>query len=193
MKNNKLFDKISKELSLYQKERGVINHISNSILSKSKQSIFLAHDGNLVEAKKTLEEAREKFRELNKKYNKSNRLDFEGSYQAASEEFLEAKFFIDVLEKKSISTDKEFKFNGEEYIGGLCDMTGELVRQAVLNAEEKNLKLLQSYREITKDIVGFIMKLYLSGKLRMKFDDAKRNLKRIETIIYEIKIRTQGL
>ncbi len=189
MKNNKLFDKISKELSLYQKERGVINHISSSILTKSKQSIFLAHDGKMKEAVDTLEEAKNKLREANKQYNKSNRLDFEGSYQAAAEEFLEAKFFIDVLNGKNISIDKEFKFSSEEYLGGLCDMTGELVRQSVLCASEKNLKLLQRYREITKDIVGFIMTLYLSGKIRMKFDDAKRNLKRIETIIYEIKIR----
>lgn len=188
MKNNKLFDKISKELSLYQKERGVINHISSSILTKSKQSIFLAHDGKMKEANDTLEEAKNKLREANKKYNKSNRLDFEGSYQAAAEEFLEAKFFIDVLSGKQITVDKEFKFSPEEYLGGLCDMTGELVRQSVLCASEKNLKLLQKYREITKDIVGFIMTLYLSGKIRMKFDDAKRNLKRIETIIYEINL-----
>ncbi len=184
----KLVDKISKELALYQKERGVINHISSAILSKSKQSIFLAHDGNLKEANKILEEAREKLRELNKQYNKSNRLDFEGSYQAAAEEFLEAKFFLDVLGAKQIEVDTEFKFSPEEYLGGLCDMTGELVRQSVLCASEKNLKLLQKYREITKDIVGFIMKLYLTGKIRMKFDDAKRNLKRIETIIYEINL-----
>jgi predicted translin family RNA/ssDNA-binding protein len=188
MKNNKLFDKISKELSLYQKERGVINHISSSILTKSKQSIFLAHDGKMKEASDTLEEAKKKLREANKQYNKSNRLDFEGSYQAAAEEFLEAKFFIDVLSGKQITVDKEFKFSPEEYLGGLCDMTGELVRQSVLCASEKNLKLLQNYREITKDIVGFIMTLYLSGKIRMKFDDAKRNLKRIETIIYEINL-----
>lgn len=188
MKNNKLFDKISKELSLYQKERGVINHISSSILTKSKQSIFLAHDGKMKEAADTLEEAKKKLREANKQYNKSNRLDFEGSYQAAAEEFLEAKFFIDVLSGKQITVDKEFKFSPEEYLGGLCDMTGELVRQSVLCASEKNLKLLQNYREITKDIVGFIMTLYLSGKIRMKFDDAKRNLKRIETIIYEINL-----
>jgi predicted translin family RNA/ssDNA-binding protein len=188
MKNNKLFDKISKELSLYQKERGVINHISSSILTKSKQSIFLAHDGKMKEASDTLEEAKNKLREANKQYNKSNRLDFEGSYQAAAEEFLEAKFFIDVLSGKQIAVDKEFKFSPEEYLGGLCDMTGELVRQSVLCASEKNLKLLQRYREVTKDIVGFIMTLYLSGKIRMKFDDAKRNLKRIETIIYEINL-----
>ena len=188
MKNNKLFDKISKELSLYQKERGVIHHNSRTILSKSKQSIFFAHDSKLDEAQKVLDEARENLRELNKKYNKSNRLDFEGSYQAAVEEFLEAKFFLDILNGKSITQDKEFKFSPEEYIGGLCDMTGELVRQAVLRGEEKNLKLLQSYREIIKEIVGFMMKLYMSGKLRMKFDDTKRNLKRIETIIYEINL-----
>ena len=36
---------------------------------------------------------------------------------------------------------------------------------------------------------GFMLKLYMTGHGRQKFDDAKRNLKRLEGILYDISIR----
>lgn len=189
MINKKLFTKIYKDLKLYQKERNSIIQISSGILSESKQAIFLVHDGKIVEAEKILNQARNQLKELNKKYNRSNRLKFEGSYKASAEEFLEAQFFIAVLKGKSLKLDPDFNFGPEEYIGGLCDLTGEIVRQSVLIASLKNINKIKKYTQIAKEIVGFILKLYLSGKIRQKFDEAKRNLKRLEQIIYEISLK----
>ena len=187
-----LFNTIFKDLKLYYQERGILHKTSSEVLSKSKQAIFTAHDGKITEAEKILSQARNLLKELNKKYNKSNRLQFEGLYKACVEEFLEANFFISVLKNKPLKLDTDFQFGPEEYIGGLCDLTGELVRQSVLIASFQNLKKINKYTGITKDIVGFMMKLYLSGKTRQKFDEAKRNLKRLEQIIYEIKLRNES-
>ncbi len=184
-----LFNKIFKDLKLYYQERGILNKTSSEVLSKSKQAIFTAHDGEIKEAEKILKQARDLLKELNEKYNRSNRLQFEGSYRACVEEFLEANFFIAVLKNQELKLYKDFDFGPEEYIGGLCDLTGELVRQAVLLGNKKNLNKIKKYTQITKQVVGFMMKLYLSGKTRQKFDEAKRNLKRLEQIIYEINLR----
>jgi len=185
-----LFNKILKDLKLYYQERGVLNKTSSEVLSKSKQAIFTAHDGKIKEAEKILKQAKDLLTELNKNYNRSNRLQFEGSYRACVEEFLEANFFIATLKGKELKLNTNFQFGPEEYIGGLCDLTGELVRQAVLlGGEKKNLNKIKEYTQITKEVVGFMMKLYLSGKIRQKFDEAKRNLKRLEQIIYEINLR----
>ena len=188
--SKKLFGKVIKDLKLYYQERGVLNRTSSEILSKSKQAIFTAHDGEIKEAEKTLTQARDSLKELNKKHNRSNRLQFEGSYKAAVEEYLEAEFFIATLKGKDLRLDTEFNFGPEEYIGGLCDLTGELVRQAVLlGGEKKNLGKIREYAQISKEVVGFMMKMYLSGKIRQKSDEAKRNLKRLEQIIYEINLK----
>ncbi len=184
-----LFNKIFKDLKLYYQERGVLNRTSSEILSKSKQAIFTAHDGKIKEAEKILIQARDLLKDLNKKHNRSNRLQFEGSYRACVEEFLEANFFIAVLKDKELKLNTNFQFGPEEYIGGLCDLTGELVRQAVLLGNKKGLVKIKKYTKITKEVVGFMMKLYLSGKTRQKFDESKRNLKRLEQIIYEINLR----
>ncbi len=188
-KNKKLFGKVIKDLKLYYQERGVLNRTSSEILSKSKQSIFTAHDGEIAKAEKNLDQARSLLKDLNKKHNRSNRLQFEGSYKAAVEEYLEAKFFIATLQGQELKLDSEFTFGPEEYIGGLCDLTGELVRQAVLLGNKEGLAKIKEYAQITKDVVGFMMQLYISGKSRQKFDEAKRNLKRLEQIIYEINLK----
>lgn len=191
MKESKLFSKISKDLSLYQSERSQIGRTSSSILTKSKQAIFSAHEGNLKEAEENLKIAKDSLTELNKKYNKSNRLQSEGMYKDCVEEYLEARLFVDILNGKNIDIQKGFNFNPEEYLGALSDMTGELVRQCVLKGNVENLNLIKKYREITKDVIGFMLKLYMTGKIRMKFDQAKSNLKRIESMIYEINLSTR--
>jgi len=187
--SKKIFEKITKDLKLYYQERGVLNRTSAEILSKSKQAIFTAHDGKIKEAEKILKQAEDLLKDLNKKHNRSNRLQFEGSYKAGVEEYLEAKFFIAVLKGQELKLDSEFNFGPEEYIGGLCDLTGELVRQAVLLGNKKGLVKIKKYTEITKEVLGFMMQLYLTGKIRQKFDEAKRNLKRLEQIVYEINLK----
>ena len=37
-----------------------------------------------------------------------------------------------------------------------------------------------------------MMQLYISGKSRQKFDEAKRNLKRLEQIVYEINLKNSN-
>jgi predicted translin family RNA/ssDNA-binding protein len=187
--SKKLFNNIIKDLKLYYQERGVLHKISSEVLSKSKQAIFTAHDGNITGSEKILKQARNLLKELNKNYNHSNRLQFEGSYKACVEEYLEANLFLAVLKGKELRLDPDFEFGPEEYIGGLCDLTGELVRQAVLLGNKKGLAKIKKYTEITKEVLGFMMQLYISGKSRQKFDEAKRNLKRLEQIVYEINLK----
>jgi predicted translin family RNA/ssDNA-binding protein len=73
----------------------------------------------------------------------------------------------------------------------LADLTGELVRQAVLQSTRKSYQNIEKYREISEEIVGFMLKLYLTGSSRQKFDEAKRNLKRLEEILYDLSLRNR--
>ncbi|HAH04061.1 MAG: hypothetical protein UV78_C0073G0011 [Parcubacteria group bacterium GW2011_GWA2_43_17] len=180
---------IKKNLDTYQKERNVIINQSRQILQAAKKSIFAWHRLDQKQAKNALAEAEKVLSSLGKTYNKASRLKFEGSFKAAVEEYVEAKLFSLVMNKKNIEAIKLDNIGPEEYIGGLCDLTGELVRQAVLQATKGNFKELERYRSIAEEVVGFLLTLYLTGYQRQKFDDAKRNLKRLEQIIYEVRLR----
>ncbi len=189
MINKTLLANIKKKMETYQKERNQIIGDSRRILQASKKAIFALHRADKKSAKQFMADAEKGLAQLNKTYNKGNRLRFEGSFKAAVEEYVEAKMFATVLEKKSLSELKIENIGPEEYIGGLADTTGELVRQAVLQATNGNTKELKRYKEITEEIVGFLLTLYLTGHMRQKFDETKRNLKRLEQIIYDIQIR----
>ncbi|OGY88787.1 MAG: hypothetical protein A2927_01570 [Candidatus Komeilibacteria bacterium RIFCSPLOWO2_01_FULL_45_10] len=181
--------KIKSDLETYQAERNRIINASRDILQASKSAIFALHRNDLKEAQKSLSVAEAEIAKLNKSYNKNNRLRFEGSYKAGLEEYVEAKTFAQFMSGKTLDQLPIASIGPEEYINGLTDLTGELVRQAVLQATKGNYKVLENYRAFTEEIVGFMLTLYLTGSSRQKFDDAKRNLKRLEQIIYEVKLR----
>lgn len=189
MINKNFLAKIKKDLETYQAERNQIINASRDILQNSKSAIFALHRGAVKEAVKSLTQAEAVIARLNKSYNKNNRLRFEGSYKASLEEYVEAKTFYQFLAGKALNKLPVESIGPEEYINGLTDLTGELVRQAVLRATKGEYKVLESYRSFTEEIVGFMLTLYLTSSSRQKFDDAKRNLKRLEQIIYEVKLR----
>ncbi|PIZ98287.1 MAG: hypothetical protein COX77_05075 [Candidatus Komeilibacteria bacterium CG_4_10_14_0_2_um_filter_37_10] len=189
MLNKKLISKISQNLGSFQKERDYIFNRSREILQNAKEAIFAAHRQDFKMANNKIAAAEKILLYLQKEYNKDNRLKFEGSYKACLEEYVEAKMFIAALLKQELKEVAGINIGPEEYIGGLADMTGELVRQAVLQATASHYDSLIEYRRLSEEIVATLMKLYLTGALRQKFDEAKRNLKRLEQIQYDITIR----
>lgn len=182
-------NKVKKDLENYQEERNEIIGESRQVLQKSKTAIFALHRMDEKQTKESIKDAESILKKLNRTYNKGNRLRFEGSYKAAVEEYVEAKMFYHVLQGKNLDKLEIETIGPEEYINGLADLTGELVRQAILQATQGNYKVLREYKVFTEEIVGYLLTLYLTGSCRQKSDDAKRNLKRLEQIIYEVEIR----
>ena len=113
----------------------------------------------------------------------------EGSYKAGAEEYVEAKMFYKVIAKQKINKVNGIKLNLESYLGGICDLTGELARQAVNMAAEGKIKEVEKNKIAINDIMAELVKFDMTGYLRNKYDQAKNNLKKIEQISYEIKIR----
>ncbi|MEK7158149.1 MAG: hypothetical protein AAB733_01055, partial [Patescibacteria group bacterium] len=48
---------------------------------------------------------------------------------------------------------------------------------------------VHKYYASVETIMGELVKMDLTGKLRQKFDDAKRNLKRMEEMLYDLAIK----
>ncbi|MBT3690222.1 hypothetical protein HOE31_01720 [bacterium] len=180
---------IKKDLISFNKERNEIFRETRTVLQSSKSAIFAMHRNDMAQAKKDIKNAEAILKSLNTKFKKDQRLRFEGSYRAAAEEYVEAKVFMNALTDKPIDKLPISTIGPEEYIGGLADLTGELVRQAILQSTSGDFKVLEKYKLITEEIVAFLMTLYLGGQSRHKSDDAKRNLKRLEQIIYEVNLR----
>jgi predicted translin family RNA/ssDNA-binding protein len=78
----------------------------------------------------------------------------------------------------------------EEYLLGLCDLTGELVRYAVRKGTAKDKRAVQNARDMVDGINGELLQFDLrNGELRKKYDSVKYNLQKIETVLYDLSLR----
>jgi len=189
MINKKMFQKLRKAYNVHTSTRCLIISQSNIALHKAKQAIFSLHRNQINEAEKILTEVEKILTKLQDPLYKAPDLKYTGAYKAALEEYVEAKLFWQALKSGKISQISEIKPGFDDYLAGICDLTGELVRKIVLLATAGKVKKAQELKELIADIVGELIKLDLIGYLRHKYDEAKRNLKKAEEILYELRIR----
>ena len=191
-----LFQQLSRQLRSADDRREEIIKKSREILREAKRIIFLCHDEEITAAQAAMKKlatilTREE-RMLRKSLPGSKRpfpLEAEGAWVAAQEEFCEAWFLCQVLSQQALSLPHGISPRPDTIAGALSDVTGELTRQAVLRATNKDKAAVVRLRTISSEIVKQLLGMHLTGQNRMKFDSAKRNLKRIEEILYELTLR----
>lgn len=190
MINKKLFQQLLVDYATYGNKRHQIIKDSSDALRMSKQAIFSLHRDDLKTADKLLEDIEGILTDIKKHFKQDLSLRHEGAFRAALEEYVEAKFFYNVLTGKKLDFLAEKEITYEAYLSGICDLTGELVRKAVAKATRGKFDEVEKYRDAVEEIIGELIKFNLtSSHLRSKYDDAKRNLKRLEEILYDIKIK----
>lgn len=189
MLNPKLFQHLKKDFDFYDQGRRKVICVSSEALMKSKQAIFAFHRNDIRGGEKLLKEVEKIFNNLEKKFRQEKELRYEGSYRAALEEYVEAKFFGNVLQNKKINFIEEVFVDTDSYLAGLCDLTGELTRKAILFATERKFKEVEQMAQAVRQIMAELIKFNLTGYLRTKYDQAKQSLRRVEEVLYEVKMK----
>ncbi|MDD5331418.1 MAG: hypothetical protein PHE43_01165 [Candidatus Nanoarchaeia archaeon] len=181
MINKKDFLEIRKELINWDIKREKTIQTSREIIKLSKQIINLVHREELITCKTYIV----KIKSLIPKLDPD-----EPSSYVAKQEYAEALTFYHYVKDNKLVSKKDLNIDTESYLLGLCDLTGELVRRAI------NLVIKNEYTEAEKikNLVDDIYTEFLTfnlrnGELRKKFDSIKYNLKKLEEIIYDIKIK----
>ncbi|MFA6394014.1 MAG: hypothetical protein WCW25_04040 [Patescibacteria group bacterium] len=188
MLNKKFFAQLKKDYDRHEAERRQIISLANQILHDSKRVIFSLHREDRKKAGESLKEIEEKLIYLDKKFS-SARLYEEGSFKAAMEEYVEAKMYFKLLSGEKIDKIPKLKVGIESYIGGICDLTGELVRLATNEAARGKISEAERVKGMINAVMAELVEFDMTGYLRTKYDQAKTNLRKIEQIAYEIKIR----
>ena len=188
MINKKFIQKLKKEYDKRESERTQIIGLSGVALHNSKRIIFALHRGDIQKAEKKLVETEKILQRMEKKFGRK-RISEEGSYRAGAEEYVEAKMFYLIIAGKKIDRIKEVNLDPVIYLGGICDLTGELARKAVNDAADRNLDEVEKMKRATNEIMAELIEFDMVGYLRTKYDQAKNSLKKIEQIDYEIGIR----
>ena len=186
--DKKFFQQLKKDYSKSEGERRQIISQSNMILHDSKRVIFSLHRADIKIAEESLADIESRLSHLDKKFGHT-RLMFEGSYKAGVEEYVEARLFHSYISEKSISKFPKLKIDFDCYLGGISDLTGEMVRLAINSAAKGRLDEVEKIKDAINDILAQLVEFDFTGYLRTKYDQARTNLRKIEQINYEIKIR----
>ncbi len=188
MINKKFIQKLKKDYDQHESERRQIISMSNTVLHDSKRVIFALHREDIKKAGSLLLNVEKTLVVLEKKFE-HKRIRLEGAYKAGAEEYVEAKMFYRIMTGGRVDKVNEIKLNQDSYLAGICDLTGELVRRAVNQVAQGNTKEAEKIKQAINEIMAELVEFDMTGYLRTKYDQAKRNLKKIEHIIYELKIR----
>lgn len=186
--DKRFFQSLKKDYKVRETERKRIIGFSNLILNNSKKIIFALHREDFAKAEADFSEIEKTFKKMEKQFG-SKRIFAEPSFKAAVEEYAEAKFFYLVLSGKKLRRITEGQVGLDGYIGGLSDLTGELVRWATNKAASGEVKEVEKAKEIITEVLEELIEFDLTGYLRNKYDQAKTNLKKIEYLNYEMKTK----
>ncbi|MBS3098103.1 hypothetical protein J4209_04890 [Candidatus Woesearchaeota archaeon] len=181
------FNKIRKEMEEFDEKRERFIQRSREIIKLSKQIIYAAHRDDLKDATGLVMDIKKRKKELD---NISKvPLDTEIG-NVAVQEYAEALCYYNFVKNREIPTRKELDVDTESYLLGLCDLTGELGRKAVADIIQKKFKQALLIKELVDEIYGEFLKFNLrNSELRKKSDQIKWNLKKLEDIIFDVKIK----
>ncbi|MFA6131718.1 MAG: hypothetical protein WC702_01450 [Patescibacteria group bacterium] len=188
MKSLSFLSAVKKRYAGCSQARRRMFHASNDATAIAKRAIFALHREDLAEAEQLIKEARKLLIEAVNETKAHPELRGQGPYHAGLEEYAEALLFQNYLTKGDWKNTEALSLDPDIYLGALSDATGELVRYAVRQATKGSVKAVEKAREVVEATVGFILELDLTGELRQKGDQAKRNLRTLEEMMYQISL-----
>ena len=187
------FEQLLKAHRSEEKRREALLHLSRDLLRLSKEAIFAYHRKEIKEGDHGVKEVEGKIRKVLRSTDRELALS-EGTFHVAMEEMVEARFLAAMLMDRPWELPEELLPFTEEILGGLSDATGEYVRTALASATARgraSLPEIERMKMVTSAVVEGLMKFHLTGKLRSKQDEAKRNLRRLEEMAYELTLHAR--
>lgn len=186
---NPLFTFLQTHFSRFQSTRNRAYQLAQEVLRESKRAIFALHREDAKTASASLVSAKRGVMHITRLARTFPRVRYDGAVHAAFEEYLEAHLYAVIVAGKPIDRVPGITATEDEYIGALSDVTGELVRRAVALGTRRDSSGVAELRDVMRSIIDHFLQLHLTGQLRQKFDDAKRNLNRVEDIYYQLSLR----
>ncbi len=181
MIDKKEFSGIRAELEKSEKQREALIQESRETIRLSKLIIYAL----LREDSKKAAALAKQIKSKVKKLPPNNGLT--GMRNVALQEYTEAMAFFSFVKTGKIPTRKQLGVDTGNYLGGLSDLTGEMVRMAVKLAINKKFKEVLKVKSVVEEIYGEFLNLNLrGGELRKKSDQIKWNLNKLEDMAYNI-------
>lgn len=184
------FDKVRKEIESFDAERENLIGKSNKFIKLTKQVIYCLHRDEMREAEVLVKTMKSEFKAISDSIKKHPGLYYSGVYKTIVQEYVEAISYYHFLKEEKLIDYTALKIDPEHYLLGLCDLTGELVRKAINSAIKGDYDSALKVKEFVSQIYGEFIKVDLrNGEVRRKFDGIKYDLKKLEDLALDIKLK----
>ncbi len=183
------FAAIKKSLEQYDSQRELVIKKSRDVLKLSKQVIYSVHREDLKQADTLAVQMKKELKALLGLCTVP-KLSFEGSTSIAIQEYVEAAAYLSFVKEGKIIPFTPELVDFSNYLMGLCDLTGELSRRATNQAAMGKFKETVKAKEAIEDIYANMLQLDIrENDLRRKADGLKYELKKMEDLVCELKLR----
>ena len=176
----------------FEKQFREVTVQSDELRRMSKRVIFHVAKGDETQATKMLEEAAKLLDSIVHSVDDSQILYDNEGYKAASEEFLEACLTYMILTGKKFDL-AAITTTATRRVGAFSDLCGELARASILLATEGDEKRILKIRDFIQELLLELNKTRVveNSYLRTKYDQAEKALRKVEDILYDLKMRTK--
>ncbi len=189
MLDKKSFEAMRREYELADQRREGLIQKSREVVKLSKQLIYAVQRHDIKEAERFAKELREKKQALGKE-NEAVGLDYTGALKIALQEYVEALVFFEFVRRNDVPSAKALGVSIENYLLGLGDLTGELVRLAINYAIKGETEKVIPIKEFVSELYYEMMQFdFRNSELRKKFDGMKYDLKKLEELVLGLKLK----
>ncbi|MFC2154406.1 hypothetical protein ACFLRC_02905 [Candidatus Altiarchaeota archaeon] len=189
MIDEKVFSDIKEGFESFDQRLDQVIKKSRDVIKLSKQVIYSVNRRDVKKAGEFFDSMEKGKLEMDSLVEGMPRLRYGGSYKVVCQEYTEAACYLAFVKGGNIPSPSDLKVDNEEYLLGICDLSGELVRKAVNDAINKDYKEVLKARKFLEGIYGQFLELAPTGELRKKIDSVRWNLNKIEDLVYEANIK----
>ena len=190
MLDEKDFAEMVEEYSKADSAREDLIKLGRDIIKLSKQIIYNTHRNDLAKADSCVKDIKKMMVKLDSIAEKNPELLYSGTYRSVVQEFVEAVAYFSFVKNKKIPSRKDLNVHAECYLLGLCDLTGELVRNAILSATKERYSEVKAIHETVEAIFNNLLQFdFRNSDLRKKFDGVKYDLKKLEDLVLQLKLK----
>lgn len=181
------FVKLQKHLQDYDSERENLIKKSRDVLKLTKQLIYAVHREELKEAAALLQKLEKEKKEIDAIASKNRRLECEGSYKVAEQEYVEAVLYYSFVKEGKLI---DLNVAPEHFVLGLSDLPGELGRKAVFLAGKGEVEAVLKIKDEVDQIYGELLRFdFRDNEIRRKVDAVKYELRKLEDLVLELQLR----
>ncbi len=178
-------ERLASMLDEYDELKDKVHDLSRNIIKNSKLAIYAIRRGDLKGAEEYVKAMQEMRKELKDLLRKNLRLASLNISLTAEQEFVEAYSLYKFMKEGKYPSLEEVDTTVQEYVAGIMDSAGELLRLAVDKMLQGDIDFAKKVKDVIEQI--YIFMLHVNPRdyeLRRKIDYVTNILNKLQEFIF---------